>query len=572
MSTTAYVVTIRPSDDHRLVSLCTALRELHLTVELVEGVPGRDQPAAEYFVHAMASFARYGRVLTPGEVGCVLGHARAYERLVASGAPFAFVFEDDALLKDLPKVIQDVQEVLDARSVDYLHLGNGENLPGADRVIGRRILPGAPCFEVNTASLPVLYGCYAYALSRDAASALLASLREVLFHSDHFPAVAAVLPRHRIHCWPLVAHPADYRDSSIEDERQLRLVPHLRDGLLMQFRRVARTVVAARLLALRRALTAFRPSFTRVFHEERRFDSSVARTNERGDADKRTAARSLPAVRSAMKIYVLTIRAATDPRLSLLCRTLQASGHEVEVVTGPVGGMFSAADYFTLSMACYKRYGYMLAPGELGCTLGHAQVYERIAGAPEPYALVLEDDVLLDQLVASLPAVQAVLRAGIVDYLHLGGLDGLTARLRIIGRPLIAERRCFELSATTLSFLDRTCGVILGREAAAALCTELQTAPFRIDDFREIVQILPKHRVHCWPLVSHPVDLQESVIERERHLALSSQVRRRPHAVMAMALRRSFTVRVERLQDSISLWRHERERVFRSLAGCSPTE
>ena len=163
MSTTAYVLTIRPSDDHRLVSLCTALRELHLTVEVVEGVPGRDQPAAEYFVHAMASFARYGRVLTPGEVGCVLGHARAYERLVASGAPFAFVFEDDALLKDLPKVIQDVQEVLDARSVDYLHLGNGENLPGADRVIGRRILPGAPCFEVNTASLPVLYGCYAYA-------------------------------------------------------------------------------------------------------------------------------------------------------------------------------------------------------------------------------------------------------------------------------------------------------------------------------------------------------------------------------------------------------------------------
>jgi glycosyl transferase family 25 len=571
VSTTAYVITIRPSDDDRLVSLCTALRELHLTVEVVEGVVGRDQPAAEYYVHAMASRARYGRVLTPGEVGCVLGHARAYERLMASGAPFAFVFEDDALLNDLPNVIQDVQELLDARSVDYLHLGNGEILSHADRVLGRRVLPGAPCFEVNTTSLPVLYGAYAYALSRAAAGALLASLREVLFLSDDFRAVAAVLPRHRIHCWPLVAHPLESRDSRIEHERQAQLVPHLEGGLLVQFRRVVPSVVAARHLQLRRALTACRPSLKRVFHEERHF-APVARADERVEADKHPEARSLPAVRSSMKTYVLTIRAASDPRLTGLCRTLQASGHEVEVVTGPVGGTFSAADYFALSMTCYKRHGYMPTPGELGCTLGHAQVYERVAAAADPYALVLEDDVQLAELAALLPAVQAVLRAGIVDYLHLGGLDGLTARLRIIGRPLAAESRCFELTETTLSFLHRTCGFILSREAAAALCTEIRAAPFRIDDFREIVQILPKHRVHCWPVVSHPVDLQESAIERERHLALSFRDRRRPRAVMAAALRRSFTARVERLQDVISLWRHERERVFRSLAGCSPTE
>lgn len=39
------------------------------------------------------------RDLTPGAVGCYLSHLRAWRRVAGSGAPYAFVFEDDA---DIP--------------------------------------------------------------------------------------------------------------------------------------------------------------------------------------------------------------------------------------------------------------------------------------------------------------------------------------------------------------------------------------------------------------------------------------------------------------------------------------
>lgn len=40
------------------------------------------------------------RDLTPGAVGCYLSHLRAWRRVAGSGAPYAFVFEDDA---DIPR-------------------------------------------------------------------------------------------------------------------------------------------------------------------------------------------------------------------------------------------------------------------------------------------------------------------------------------------------------------------------------------------------------------------------------------------------------------------------------------
>lgn len=73
-------------------------------VVLVKGVRGGDLTIEERsrLADDARSLARYGRVLTPGELGCALSHARAYEQVLGGEDEFALILEDDAVL--LPDV------------------------------------------------------------------------------------------------------------------------------------------------------------------------------------------------------------------------------------------------------------------------------------------------------------------------------------------------------------------------------------------------------------------------------------------------------------------------------------
>ena len=71
----------------------------------VGAVRGRDIPPAQRAAIAAdsRSIARYGRVLTAGELGCALSHVKAYQQLLAGTEDYALVLEDDAVL--VPEVV-----------------------------------------------------------------------------------------------------------------------------------------------------------------------------------------------------------------------------------------------------------------------------------------------------------------------------------------------------------------------------------------------------------------------------------------------------------------------------------
>ncbi len=99
------------------------LNALGLQYEIIDAVDGATLNPAEY-AHNLRQekFRRkFGREMTPGEIGCYLSHYRLWERIVAEQISCALVLEDDAFPgDDFAAVVADVV-LLDFRW-DVVHL------------------------------------------------------------------------------------------------------------------------------------------------------------------------------------------------------------------------------------------------------------------------------------------------------------------------------------------------------------------------------------------------------------------------------------------------------------------
>lgn len=92
----AYVISL-PRSARRRASIAEQLARTELEFEFVDGVDGRGLTAAERAeLVSESAVARYPLWLTPGQIGCALGHLRAYREIVASGdEDAALILEDD---------------------------------------------------------------------------------------------------------------------------------------------------------------------------------------------------------------------------------------------------------------------------------------------------------------------------------------------------------------------------------------------------------------------------------------------------------------------------------------------
>ena len=120
---------------------------------------------------AAANQRRYFAPLHPGEIACFLSHRKAWDAVVASGAPFGVVLEDDVVLSDR---FGEVLDALAGRPVgwDVVKLYSASmhaSLPVADLAEGLRL--ARPWVVALSGA--------AYCISRRGALVLLAETRTV---------------------------------------------------------------------------------------------------------------------------------------------------------------------------------------------------------------------------------------------------------------------------------------------------------------------------------------------------------------------------------------------------------
>lgn len=192
----AYVINLAPAQSRRQ-RMSEQLARLGVPFQVFPAVDGRalaEQEVAQRY-DAAAAAVRY-RPMSRGEVGCALSHLGVYRKMLADGASFALVLEDDALLgDDLPAVLADLEAHLNPARADVVLLSHVDKYTrwGA-RPLGR------------SRKLVRRYGewwrAHGYVVTRAAAERLMAGLQPVwcaadfwsAFEKQGLVAVRAVVP------------------------------------------------------------------------------------------------------------------------------------------------------------------------------------------------------------------------------------------------------------------------------------------------------------------------------------------------------------------------------------------
>lgn len=185
----------------------------------------------------------------------------------------------------------------------------------------------------------------------------------------------------------------------------------------------------------------------------------------------------------------------------LMCKS------EISVV-GINGNMVSAREYFGKMLSPRQT---ILSPAEVGTQLSHIRCQEEFLAGDADFCLIFEDDVIVD--VDKLNALLASIKVNVgnVDFIHLGGLDGLK------------EQQIFDkLSQNNipdyfLNVLWRACGYLISRDCAKKLVEQQKKHNCVADDWSTLLSGSGL-KLQYYKCVTHPVDLTNSAIESERHV------------------------------------------------------
>ena len=90
-----YVINL-DSSTKRLDDFNAAFNKISLKIEKISAVDGK-LIEIETFSDENLCKKQMGRGLQPGEVGCYLSHKKAVEQFLSTDAPYAIIFEDDAI-------------------------------------------------------------------------------------------------------------------------------------------------------------------------------------------------------------------------------------------------------------------------------------------------------------------------------------------------------------------------------------------------------------------------------------------------------------------------------------------
>jgi glycosyl transferase, family 25 len=161
-----------------------------------------------------------------------------------------------------------------------------------------------------------------------------------------------------------------------------------------------------------------------------------------------------------LAIWVINLDRATD-RLARISGQLAALGLPFTRLSAVDARQLTPAQRAAFDEDAYRRkHGMAPVPGEIGCYLSHVEVMRAFVAGSAPFALVLEDDVLLG---SSLPAVLAALMS------HAGRWDMVKLSAVHSGTPVpVLDLAAGHRLAVMLSRCTGSSAYVVNRRAAEA--------------------------------------------------------------------------------------------------------
>ena len=215
-----------------------------------------------------------------------------------------------------------------------------------------------------------------------------------------------------------------------------------------------------------------------------------------------------------MKLFVINLKRATDRRnrITNLCKNLKL---DFEIFTA-IDGRELDEDFIRSNVYDYKNC--FLTRGEMGCALSHIGVYREIINRRLPYALIIEDDAVLDsRTVDFMSAFEKKPKNGI--FLLTGDVEYAKNKKRKIG----------EFNVFPVSKAVRATGYIITLKTAQKMIDFLLPIRYEADMF-EIFRTCGDVKIYA--TLPHLIgtndrDKCDSALEGERKLVVADRERYR---------------------------------------------
>jgi len=181
-------------------------------------------------------------------------------------------------------------------------------------------------------------------------------------------------------------------------------------------------------------------------------------------------------------------------------------------IIGVNGSNLLASEYYK-----YVRNGTQpyLSPGEVGCALSHIKAYQLLVRAELDYLLVVEDDIIIQDGDFSQNVEYIANSIQGLSLCLLGGLEGLTAKYDLMGYQVERTLNVWSINKIMYRWCWRTCGYLISRDLAKHILRAQSTKISKADNWN-IFMADYRSSIHYCPLIKHPTDLKDSLIESER--------------------------------------------------------
>lgn len=210
-------------------------------------------------------------------------------------------------------------------------------------------------------------------------------------------------------------------------------------------------------------------------------------------------------------IYLISLKTDEDRRRELEKRfnNFYSCFKYIEAVDGR---KLDAKEYYNKIIPYYLELKNIMSPAELGCTLSHIKALNDFLQTNEPYALILEDDVIgSDQDLKSIFDITANLDSN--SLLICGAQNGLSRRHQL--GKWIDNKGVYEVANFSYSFVLRTCCYVVTRKTAQQII-DFHSINLTLADKWDCFFNNTSTKIYYINALHHPEDLADSHIEADR--------------------------------------------------------
>lgn len=208
-----------------------------------------------------------------------------------------------------------------------------------------------------------------------------------------------------------------------------------------------------------------------------------------------------------MKAFIVNLKLDVDKKNKVI-NQCQSHGMNFEVIEAVAGKELPQEILYTSSFDYPNSY---LTKGVIGCTLSHLYIYSRIVSEDLPYALILEDDIVIEDSAASIiESVKTTISSKKPEIFLLNTPEAIT--------PIIDKKIGHNIVFYRMARASQSPAYIINKQAAKELINYNLPIKFEVDRwtaFRDYCGI------KIWCLQSGVIDTydndkSESSLEEER--------------------------------------------------------